>query len=84
MNNVFPDAIIYKEMELPLKRLFKEKEWGEEFMNSIPNISFRSRNTIVETLRIESELDINELPIPDRKLLDIEDYIDVRTMLSSR
>ncbi|EKE28544.1 MAG: Fe-S oxidoreductase [uncultured bacterium (gcode 4)] len=84
MNDAYPDVIISKEMEMPIKELLATGVWTEAFLDSIPNIAYRSWDEVIETIKEASRFDIRELPIPDRKLLDVNDYIDVRTMLSSR
>ncbi|EKE30297.1 MAG: Fe-S oxidoreductase [uncultured bacterium (gcode 4)] len=84
LNKVSPDVIISKEMENPIRELLSAEDWSGMFLNSIPNIAYRVWDEVVETAKESSTFDIKGLPIPDRKLLDVNEYIDVRTMLSSR
>lgn len=40
--------------------------------------------TFFQNKFVENKIELNSLPIPNRKLIDLDDYIDVRTILSSR
>ena len=42
MNDAYPDVIISKEMEMPIKELLATGVWTEAFLDSIPNIAYRS------------------------------------------
>lgn len=84
MSTIYPDVVISKEMEIPLKELLQSYNWNENFLNSISNIAYRLWDWIKINKIEPSNFDISELPIPDRSLLKISEYIDVRTILSSR
>lgn len=74
------DFLIYREMELSLKLLL------ESYPNvqDIPNIRMKKDGVLTENVKTNIIVDLNTFPIPDRTLCDLEDYIDVRTILSSR
>ncbi|MFC1723768.1 B12-binding domain-containing radical SAM protein [Nanoarchaeota archaeon] len=76
------DVIINGEMEPVLKDLLFFSDWSSMQLNSVGGISFKSDRLYVTATR--ATMDIDSLPIPDRSLLDISDYIDVRTMWTSR
>lgn len=76
------DICISNNAEKTLVKLFKENSLEKSTLENISNISFYN-NWFIKT----KSLNINnycKFPIPDRSLLDLNKYIDVRTILSSR
>lgn len=74
------DFFIHKEMETPLKNILSD-------LSSLPNnIRKKDKNTniIISSDYKKNIINLNDFPFPDRSLCDLSDYIDVRTMLSSR
>lgn len=77
------DIAVAYDVEEPLKALFSHNALSKEVLQTIPSISFRD-NKLIRTAPAQKKPDITELPIPDRSLIDLGNYIDVRTILSSR
>ena len=77
LNEVF-DQILKKN-----KNITKASEYLDN-LKKVKNISFEYNNKFIIQPNREEKVQLNDLPIPDRHLLDLNDYIDVRTMLSSR
>lgn len=73
------DIIINSEAEYALKEILEAKKLSE-----IKGITYQEKGKIITTKERTEKIDLNSLPIPKRDLLDINDYIDVRTILSSR
>lgn len=92
LKNIFgADFYISYEMEYTLKEIFDRLLTTNELanknthaLNNVKNISFEYKNKFIIQPHREEKVQLNDLPIPDRNLLDLNDYIDVRTMLSSR
>ncbi|HEU0051298.1 MAG TPA: radical SAM protein, partial [Patescibacteria group bacterium] len=79
------DLTIHFEMERTLLELLKIKEWNSTQWRSVHGISFFDRDQVhtIEN-RVPAE-DLGSFPIPNRHLVSVpDDYIDVRTLLSSR
>lgn len=78
-------ATISHEMEPALEALLKHSDWTEAALAEVPGISFRAANgNIMTSRRGTNTFDMTRLPIPDRGLVPLDQYIDVRTILSSR
>lgn len=77
------DIYIQHEMEHALEELLKLKNWTHEELSQINGVKY-IKDGFFQTPQRETKVELNTLPIPNRKLIDIEDYIDVRTLLSSR
>jgi anaerobic magnesium-protoporphyrin IX monomethyl ester cyclase len=93
------DVVISGEMETALKKLLNLDERSKHNLNDIKldkfstnnlnysqisNIIFKDKNSLTTHAINETHFDLNELPTPDRSLVNIDDYIDVRSILSSR
>lgn len=78
------DIYIQYEMEHALKELLEIKKWNNKSLSCVCGISYFIDNQLYKNTKRENKVDLNLLPIPNRSLIDIEDYIDVRTILSSR
>ena len=81
-------VVIIGEMEPALEELLALDDWSCEKLSKVQGIAFarggNERKNIKKTGLRKGAFDIERLPIPDRSLLPISDYIDVRSMLSSR
>lgn len=81
------DVVIRHEMEPALLALLSVplQQWNEERFAQVPGITYRADSERLITTRSTSKpFDLDQLPIPDRRLVDLNAYIDLRTMLSSR
>jgi anaerobic magnesium-protoporphyrin IX monomethyl ester cyclase len=78
-------ALVRHEMEPALEVLLQGDDWSPTALRKVPGISFRGENGgIVTTARGNNTFDLERLPIPDRGFVPLDEYIDVRTILSSR
>lgn len=78
--NWHADFFIYKDMEYVLKSLLENYPNVEH----VPNLRIKKNNQFISTKKENISIDLNDFPIPDRSVCDLNDYIDVRTLLSSR
>jgi anaerobic magnesium-protoporphyrin IX monomethyl ester cyclase len=78
------NIVIKGEAELSLKLLLELPKWTINNLLKINNLCFKIDKKIFFTRSSNKKIDLNELPIPNRDLLDISDYIDVRTIWTSR
>lgn len=78
------DIFVAYEMENVLKELFTYEDWNRENLNNIQGISYILQNNVIKNPARQDKVDLQSLPISNRNLVDLEDYIDVRTLLSSR
>ena len=78
-------ALIRHEMEPALESLLCANDWTVSGLCQVPGISFRDESgNIFTSPRGNNTFDVDRLPIPDRGLIPLDEYIDVRTILSSR
>jgi radical SAM superfamily enzyme YgiQ (UPF0313 family) len=78
-------ALIRHEMEPALEALLAANDWSDAALRDVPGLSFRDDSgNIVTSARGNNSFDFSRLPIPDRGLVPLDEYIDVRTILSSR
>lgn len=80
LKNWHADFFIFKDIEYSLKELLE----CYPNVDNVPNLRIKKNNLITDTIKKDFSIDLNAFPIPDRTLCDLEDYIDVRTILSSR
>jgi radical SAM superfamily enzyme YgiQ (UPF0313 family) len=78
------DIAIAHDMEAPLTELLQLKEWTPEKLSTIHGISFLDNNKLTKTPPQKTKTNLKNLPLTNRNLVDLTDYIDVRTILSSR
>lgn len=78
------DCAIAYDLEEPLHALAHIQTFDSNSISHIDNISFRTSKWLTRTTIKKKPMMMTDLPIPDRSLVDISQYIDVRTMLSSR
>lgn len=76
-------VVISGEMEPALTELF-DSNWSDSSLEKIAGISYKTNGVLHRTAPRKERFDLNQLSIPDRSLVDMNDYIDVRTLLSSR
>ncbi len=77
-------VVVLGEMEPAISELMKSNDWSQSFLNNIDGLIYRRDGELKRTSQRKERFDINQLPMPDRYLVDLNDYIDVRTILSSR
>ncbi len=78
------DFFIQKDMEPILAQLLLKIKNKDSNIQDIANIRYKIKDELKHHSFQKININLNEFPIPDRKLCDVEDYIDVRTLLSSR
>lgn len=79
------DALIRHEMEPALDVLLALDQWTSKTLDGVPGVSYLNREGHINcTDRAEKMFDLNRLPVANRSLVDLDAYIDVRTILSSR
>lgn len=79
------DVLARHEAEASLEALFRSDDWGPEALSLIPSIAWLAGDGSLESTPDHAKsFDLARLPIPDRSLVDLGAYIDVRTILSSR
>ena len=84
--NIKADFYLHFEMENTLKELLSCLYKGEKSFSHIKGITYWDKDEIslIDTPERTDKVDIKDLPICNRNLVDLDDYIDVRTVLSSR
>ncbi|MFC1696777.1 B12-binding domain-containing radical SAM protein [Nanoarchaeota archaeon] len=78
------DVLINGEMEITISELLNLEDWSLKNLAKVKEISYNHEGTINTTEKRSDKIKVNSLPIPDRNLINMADYIDVRSMLSSR
>jgi radical SAM superfamily enzyme YgiQ (UPF0313 family) len=71
-------------MEYVLKELFELPELTSAFLATVNGISYLNNNQISKNPSRKDKVTLEELPISNRNLVTLSEYIDVRTLLSSR
>lgn len=74
------DFFIHRDIEYSLKLLLE----SYPHVDNIPNLRIKKNGVLVDNIKQNISIDLNVFPIPDRTVCDLDDYIDVRTILSSR
>lgn len=84
--NIVADFYLRFEMEETLKELLFAIKSGEKDYSKIKGLTYWNscRDKLLDTEERQEKIDIKDLPISNRNLVDLNDYIDVRTVLSSR
>ncbi len=78
------DVIINGEIESVSSDLLKLTDWSQKNLSKIRGISYHYDQQVRTTAVRLDKMNLDSLPIPDRSLVDLADYIDVRTIWSSR
>lgn len=91
LKEIGADIFIKHEMELALKEIFNFtknliKPFHSQLLDVLPNVNGISfiNNELHTTQNRQEKIELTDLPISDRNLVDLDNYIDVRTLLSSR
>ena len=61
-----------------------ENIYNNEKLKEIPNIIFKDKDNIVINPYKKIKNEFNKLPIPNREFIDINKYMDTRTIITSR
>lgn len=78
------DIFIAHEMEYVLQELFTLEAWTQDNLSHIHGISYLFNNIVFKNPKRNDKVNLELLPIANRDLVTVTDYIDVRTLLSSR
>lgn len=78
------DIGIIGEAENTIKNILNTDIKNMDKLSKINGIVFKNGNEIIITSTNNKKYDIDKLPIPNRKLVEIQDYIDIRSILTSR
>lgn len=83
--SIIADYYISFEMEYTLKELLLSLD-NNTPIDNIAGLTYwnNEKSSLVDNPHRQEKVDIKDLPISDRTLIDLDDYIDVRTVLSSR
>lgn len=77
------DIIIKKYPELVINDIIAHIN-DKNFLHNVFNIMYKTNNEIINTERKELEFSYDDLPMIDRSMIDIDDYMDTRTIITSR
>lgn len=78
------DIGIIGEAENTIKNILDTDIKNIHKLSQINGIVFKKENEIVITSTNKEKYDLDKLPIPNRDIAKIEDYIDIRSILTSR
>lgn len=78
------DIGIIGETENTIKNILNIDICNTTELTKINGIIFKKDNEIIINNPIKEKYDLDKLPIPNRDLADIKDYIDIRSILTSR
>lgn len=78
------DIGIIGEVENTIKNILDSDIKNMDKLLRINGVVFKKENEIIITATNKEKCDINKLPIPNRKLAEIQEYIDIRSILTSR
>ncbi len=84
IENINFDIGIIGETENTSKELLSININDTNQLSNISGIVFYKGNEIVVNNPYKEKYDLDKLPIPNRNLVDLEDYIDIRSILTSR
>ena len=84
INKINFDIGIIGEAENTLKTLLKSNINNIQELTKISGITFKNGNETIINKPNKEKYDLDKLPIPNRELADLEDYIDIRSILTSR
>ena len=84
INKINFDIGIIGEAENTLKTLLKSNINNTQELTKISGITFKNGNETIINKPNKEKYDLDKLPIPNRELADLEDYIDIRSILTSR
>lgn len=78
------DVIVCGEMELTVEELLDLDVWNICSLRGVKGIFYNEAGKMIRNSCRNEVLDLDKIPIIDRTLLDLKDYIDVRTIWTSR
>lgn len=78
------DIGIIGETENTIKNILNADIRNIEKLSMISGIVFKNNNKTIINEPSKGKYNLDDLPIPNRELADLEDYIDIRSILSSR
>lgn len=78
------DIGIIGETENTIKRILEVGIDNKEQLLKINGIVVKKDNEAIVNEPNKEKCDLNSLPIPNRELVDLKDYIDIRSILTSR
>lgn len=78
------DIGIIGETENAIKEILNKDFNDEKELSKINGIVFKRDDEIVITAPNKARCDLDELPIPNRDIVNLKDYIDIRSILTSR
>lgn len=78
------DIGIIGETENTIKDILIKGISDTKELSKIKGIVFKQNNEIIITAPNKEKYDLDRLPIPNRDIADLEDYIDIRSILTSR
>lgn len=88
LQNINADMYVAYEMEYVLRDLFEVLSNGQSLTHDniqhIKGVRYMHNAILHDNGVYPNKVDLTSLPISDRNLIDLDDYIDVRTLLSSR
>ena len=84
INEINFDIGIIGELENTLKTLLKSNINNTQELTKISGITFKNGNETIINKPNKEKYDLDKVPIPNRELADLEDYIDIRSILTSR
>lgn len=76
--------VVNGEIEQTIEELIKLKIWNKNNLEKIKGITFLYKGEIKRTTNRNERINLDNLPITNRILANISEYIDVRTILNSR
>ena len=78
------DIGIIGETENTIKEILIKGISNTKELSKINGIVFKQKDKIIITSPNKERYDLDKLPIPNRDIVDLKDYIDIRSILTSR
>ncbi len=78
------DIGIVGETENTIKEILNKGISNTKELSKINGIVFKQKDEIIITSPNKERYDLDKLPIPNRDIADLKDYIDIRSILTSR
>lgn len=76
--------VVRGEMEAALLEICELPSWSSAELQNIKGIHYFSAGSLISTAARKAIIDLNTLPMPERALVNLAHYVDVRTMLTTR
>ena len=84
INEIGFDIGIIGETENAIKDILNKGISSKKELSKISGIVFKNDNEVIINEPNKEKYDLDKLPIPNRDLADLKDYIDIRSILTSR